>query len=297
MIKVSELGYLGLNVSDASAWREYAQQCVGLEVLDEGEPERFYLRMDSWHHRIAVHVGGQNDLAYMGWRVADRLALEGMSQQLRDAGYPFRVGTEQEAAERYVLGLIKLEDPAGNPVEIFYGPRVDMHLPFYPGRRMHGRFVTGSQGLGHCVVRSTDTDQSYRFYSLLGLVGEIGYHLQTPMGVSKPIFMHCNERHHSIALGGPLETRLNHLMLEYTELDDVGLVHDIVRKRGYPVVLQLGKHSNDRALTFYSVTPSGWLLELGWGGLPPSSQSEYHERDVFGHGMEATGHLGVDVKL
>jgi 2,3-dihydroxyethylbenzene 1,2-dioxygenase len=296
MVKVTELGYLGLNVTDAQAWRRYATECVGLEWLDEGEGDRFYLRMDNWHHRFVVHQSGQDDLAYMGWRVADAEALAAMEAQLREAGVKFRVASAQETAERRVLGLLKLQDPSGIPTEVFYGPRVDLHLPFHPGRRMHGRFVTGSAGLGHCLVTAADPAASYRFYSVLGLTGSIEYHLQSPAGVAKPFFMHCNDRQHSIAFGLPGGKLLNHLMLEYAELDDLGLAHDIVRQRGIDVALQLGKHSNDRALTFYSATPSGWLMELGWGACKPPEQQQYHTQDIFGHAPEAAGY-GLDVKL
>lgn len=297
MTRVTELGYVGLHVSDAQAWRIYARDCVGFEVLDEpGESDRFYLRMDNWHHRFVLHPGTQDDLAYLGWRVPDAESLENMERQLREAGIAYRVGTSEEAAERHVLGLLKLHDPSGIPTEIFYAPRVDMHLPFHPGRRMHGKFLTGEQGLGHVLVQAQDPAASYRFYSLLGLSGAVEYHLQTPMGVAKPIFMRCNDRQHSIAFGIPSEKRLNHMMLEYTDLNDLGMAHDTVRKRGIPVALQLGKHSNDKALTFYSATPSGWLMELGWGAATAGAQQEYHVLDVFGHGPEAAG-LGLDVKL
>src|SRR2546428_639075 len=63
MAKVTELGYLGIGVSDAAAWKEYATQVVGMELLDEGEADRFYLRMDNWHHRIVVHTSGEDDVA------------------------------------------------------------------------------------------------------------------------------------------------------------------------------------------------------------------------------------------
>ena len=69
MTNVTELAYLGFNISDADAWRDYATACVGLEVLDDGEGDRFYLRMDHWHHRFVLHVGDDDDLAYLGWRV------------------------------------------------------------------------------------------------------------------------------------------------------------------------------------------------------------------------------------
>lgn len=297
MIGVTELGYLGLEVSDPAAWKDYATQCVGMEVLEEGESDRFYLRMDNWHHRFVVHTGKRDDVAYMGWRVPDAQALEKAARILKEARIDFRVATPEETAERHVLGLLKLHDPSGIPTEIFWGPRVDMHLPFHPGRRMHGRFVTGErQGLGHCLIQAKDPAASHQFYSLLGLKGAIEYHLQTPMGVAKPVFMHCNDRQHSIAFGIPSDKMLNHMMLEYAELNDLGLSHDLVRKRGIPVALQLGKHSNDQALTFYSATPSGWLMELGWGAVQSNDNQQYHLLDVFGHGPEATG-MGLDVKL
>jgi hypothetical protein len=70
MVGVTELGYLGFGVSDMAAWREYASKVMGLEVFDEGESDRFYIRMDYQHPRITVHNSGTDDLDYAGWRVA-----------------------------------------------------------------------------------------------------------------------------------------------------------------------------------------------------------------------------------
>ncbi len=55
MSSVSELGYLGMSVTDLDAWRAYAAEVAGMEVVDEGESDRIYLRMDLWHHRIALN--------------------------------------------------------------------------------------------------------------------------------------------------------------------------------------------------------------------------------------------------
>ena len=43
-VKVTELGYLGLSVSNVAAWKQYAAEVVGMQVVDEGETDRFYLR-------------------------------------------------------------------------------------------------------------------------------------------------------------------------------------------------------------------------------------------------------------
>ena len=82
-------------------------------------------------------------------------------------------------------------------------------------------------------------------------------------------------------------------MLEYTDLDDLGLAHDIIRKANIDVALQLGKHSNDQMLSFYCANPSGWLWELGWGARKRLAATEYYTGDIFGHGPEASGY-GMD---
>jgi len=298
MSAVTELGYLGLSVSDLDAWRAYASEVAGMEVFDEGEGDRIYLRMDQWHHRIVLHGNGDDDLAYLGWRVSGPVEFEEIQSRLRAAGVSFSIGSEAEAKERRVLGLLKLADPGGNPTEVFYGPQVDTHKPFHPGRPMYGRFVTAAQGIGHCILRQDDVEAAARFYGLLGLRGSVEYHLELPNGmVAQPYFMHCNGRQHSVAFGlGPMEKRINHMMFEYTDLDDLGLAHDIVRQRKIDVALQLGKHANDQALTFYCANPSGWLWEFGWGARSAPSQQEYYTRDIFGHGNEAAGY-GMDIPL
>lgn len=298
MTSVTELGYIGLNVSDLDAWKSFAQSIVGMELVDGESDSVAYLRMDHWHHRIMLHRSDEDDLAYMGWRTTDAVEFETLVAALREQGFDVRIATTEEARERKVLGLAKLDDPGGNPTEIFYGPLVEKFKPFHPGRPMFGKFVTGDQGLGHCILRQNDVAAATKFYRLLGFAGGVEYQLPTPDGQTAELtFMSVNERQHSVAFGfGEMEKRINHLMLEYNELDDLGLAHDIVRKSKIDVALQLGKHSNDEALGFYCATPSGWLLELGWGARKSQRQQEYYTRDVFGHAPEAAGY-GVDVEL
>nr|QLG20230.1 1,2-dihydroxynaphthalene dioxygenase [uncultured bacterium]QLG20254.1 1,2-dihydroxynaphthalene dioxygenase [uncultured bacterium]QLG20304.1 1,2-dihydroxynaphthalene dioxygenase [uncultured bacterium]QLG20420.1 1,2-dihydroxynaphthalene dioxygenase [uncultured bacterium]QLG20612.1 1,2-dihydroxynaphthalene dioxygenase [uncultured bacterium] len=300
MVGVTELGYLGIGVSDMKAWREYASKVMGLEVFDEGESDRFYIRMDYNHHRIVVHNSGTDDLDYAGWRVAGPEEFEQMLRKLDDAGVKYTRGTEAECEERSVLDLVKFLDPGDNPTEIYHGPRIDYHKPFHPGRGMHGRFLTGDQGLGHIILRQFDTAKAYRFYiDVLGMRGNIEYHLPVPqIGiVAKPIFLHCNDRDHSIAfLGGPSPKRINHLMLEVDNIDDIGMTHDIVRDLKIPVTVELGKHSNDQMLTFYSINPSGWSFEYGGIGRTATHQSEYYGYDMWGHNNGAPGY-GLDINF
>ena len=299
MVSVTELGYIGIGVENEQAWRDYATQVVGLELLDEGLDDRFFLRMDNWHHRVTVHRGGGDDLLYLGWRVAGRRELEDMKDQLAGAGVVVREGTRAEAEERRVLGLLKLTDPGGIATEIFYGPEVSLHRPFHPGRPLHGRFNTGNGGMGHCIVNQPDPEAAYQFYKLLGMEGGVDYVVGPPdVPVNAELtFMHCNDRQHSIAWGtlGASDKKINHLMIEYENLNDLGISHDTVRERQIPVAMALGIHSNDRVLSFYAVNPSGWLIELGAQvGQPHATQHEYYRKDIFGHQLEKTGFIFAD---
>jgi len=287
---VTELGYMGLGVSDLGAWKLFARDILGLEVVDDGSKESCFLRLDYWHHRIALHRDPSDDLAYLGFRVAGPEEFAAMQKQLGDAGIKFRVGSLEEAEERHVLELIKLSDPDGHPLEIFHGPHVRFAKPFHPGRGMHGKFVTGSGGMGHCIVRQRDPEAALRFYRALGMRGGVEYKFGSGPKALQLTFMHCNERDHSVAwgLGSPAK-RLNHVMLEVDNLDDVGLTEQIVRNAKIPVHLSAGKHSNDHMYSFYFRSPSGFMIEYGFGARGATHQSEYFTEDFYGHKPEDGG--------
>jgi 2,3-dihydroxybiphenyl 1,2-dioxygenase len=290
MVQVTELGYMGVGVKDLDAWKTFAGDIIGMELADEGERERCYLRLDYWHHRMVLHTNGSDDLEYLGFRVAGPDEFGEMQRQLSEAGVKYRVGSSDEASERRVLEVMKLNDPGGNPVEIFHGPEVEFVKPFHPGRRMHGRFKTGAGGIGHCIVRQDDIDAARRFYMALGMRGGVEYKIKVGDRVVAPVFMHCNDRDHTVAFGvGPQKRRINHLMVEVENLDDVGLTYDIVRKNKVPVTITPGKHSNDHMYSFYMRNPSGWVIEYGWGGRPATYQSEYYVQDIYGHHPESGG--------
>ena len=149
---------------------------------------------------------------------------------------------------------------------------------------MHGRFKTGNGGVGHCIVRQRDIAAGQRFYSSLGMRGGIEYKIGPAKAQLNLVFMHCNERDHTVAFGlDSPDKRINHLMIEVDNMDDVGLTWQIVQRNKIPVRIGLGKHSNDHMFSFYFENPSGWMIEYGWGARPATHQSEYYTEDIYGH--------------
>jgi 2,3-dihydroxyethylbenzene 1,2-dioxygenase len=294
---VTELGYLCLGVRDLGAWKAFAGEVLGLELVAGETARRCYVRMDYWHRRILLEENGGDDLDAAGWRVAGPAELEEMAERLRLAEIPFKVASEQEAADRQVLGFIKATDPGGTPLEIFYGPRIEPGVPFHPTRRMHGPLVTGERGLGHIVIEQKDTKKSEAFYTrLMGMRGSIEYDRQRPgMPPLTLAFMSCNSRQHSLAFGNLNRgRRMSHVMMEFARLEDVGLTRDVVKAHQVEIMMDIGQHHNDRAVSFYVKTPSGWNWEIGWGVCPPSGQAEFGKGEIWGHDVPALARAPAD---
>ena len=268
MISVSQLGYLGLSVRDSKQWEMFAAQVLGLQPNGRDPDGSLFLRMDEYHHRFIVHPTGNDDLAYIGWEVATEESLEAMAEQLRQAGIAVTAGTAEEAKARRIAGMVKFTDPSGIPSEIFYGPLVIFDKPFQSPRPISG-FKPGDQGLGHFVVSVDDFDRSLHFYrDALGMrISDFVNLSSAPNFKIKVAFFHCNPRHHTIAFAQMtgMSKRLHHFMLQLQSLNDGGTTYDLCQAQDVPIVMRLGKHTNDHMVSFYLRTPSGFNVEYGWG--------------------------------
>ncbi len=110
-------------------------------------------------------------------------------------------------------------------------------------------------------------------------------------------FLHCNPRHHTLALGAvPGMAGMHHIMVELTSFDDVGHALDIVTERGITVAMTIGRHPNDLMTSFYLRTPSGFDLEYGTGGRTIDDDESwtvdtYDNISLWGHRPPADGPL------
>ncbi|MDO9489588.1 MAG: VOC family protein, partial [Sphingomonadaceae bacterium] len=81
-------------------------------------------------------------------------------------------------------------------------------------------------------------------------------------------FMHATgPRHHTVAVGEfPAPSGLIHTMVEVPSIDDVGLALDRAIAAGVHISSTLGRHTNDKMISFYMRTPAGFDIEFGCGG-------------------------------
>ena len=159
---VRALGYVGVDVSDLTAWKTYAE-ALGAMVVPSPHDDRLFLRIDDRPYRVAVHQSDEQGLAFAGWEFADQRALDEAVVELEAAGYPVKPSSEVERADRRVSGLVHLTDPSGFALELFWGPILD-HEPFNSPHGGSG-FVTDNLGFGHIVLGTPHSAAATEFYT------------------------------------------------------------------------------------------------------------------------------------
>jgi biphenyl-2,3-diol 1,2-dioxygenase len=265
-MSVRALGYAGFGVSDVAAWRRFSTDILGLPV-EETADGGLRLRVDDRAWRIAVEPNGRDDVHFIGLEVDGPQALETLVASLRAAGVSVEID-DALAKARGVLGLARCADPFGLAVELYWGATETGQAPFVSPVGVAG-FVTEGQGFGHMVLTAPDMGAARGFYE-----GLLGFRLSDVIDFSpapgieiRLVFLHCNPRHHTLALAPmPAPKRIHHFMLQVADFDDVGRGMDRARKAGVPFASGLGKHTNDHMVSFYLVTPSGFEVEYGFGG-------------------------------
>ena len=275
MLDIRSLGYVLIESPDLSAWREFGTEVLGLMPAPAApEDGGVYFKMDPRPWRFAIQKGTQNRYLLAGWELPDEREFARAQETLKKLKIPFDVCSEQDRVQRKVAGLIRLKDPSGNTLELYYGGGLD-YAPFVSPLGV-SRFETGEDGrmgLGHAVLTAPKLEETRLFYrDVLGFGDSDYMEVPNPDGSSCGLyFMHCNNpRHHSVALYGmPAEAFPGgcvHLMVEVDTIDEVGACLDRVGARGIHIFSTLGRHTNDRMLSFYMMTPSGFALEYGCQG-------------------------------
>jgi 3,4-dihydroxy-9,10-secoandrosta-1,3,5(10)-triene-9,17-dione 4,5-dioxygenase len=263
-MKIHSLGYVRLESTVTSQWRGFAEDVLGMHA-DGGPDGSLRLRMDERPARIMIVPGDADKVAAVGLELRDQAALNAAVAELSAAGIAVKEGTTADAEERLVERFVSLEDPGGNPLELFFSQQVDglpVSLPH------GGEFVTGALGAGHVVLPAGDMDATFDFYTQVA-----GFKHRDSMVVRIPNlppirlrFLGCNPRHHTIALTQASSPQgMRHMMVEVDSIKTFGRAYARAREAGV-LKTEIGQHSNDEVLSFYVFCPGGFEFEFGVHG-------------------------------
>jgi biphenyl-2,3-diol 1,2-dioxygenase len=281
-----QVGYLVIDATDPSLWEPFMTETVG---LTRGVAKGTY-RMDRWQQRFLVRPAAQDDLGAIGLVALNPGVFGRLVDRLKDAGLHFDPGTSEDCRQRGVTEVIRFDAPGNVPVELAHTPTVPETAII--STLVPDGFVTGDQGLGHVVVMVDDPETALRFWTdVVGFAVSDQSEHETPAGLSKAVFLHCNRRHHSVALvrrpeRSTYSKRILHFMVQATTIDAVGRAYDRALDAGVPIPRSLGRHPNDQMFSFYGRTPGGFDYEFGWGAVEVDESWQvktYDHISAWGH--------------
>jgi len=265
------LGYVVIETGRFADWRRFGRDAIGMHC-DETLPDVMRFRLDDNECRFLLQRGPAEDVCALGWQIDDHESFDCVLARVTRHGVPVTEGTAEEAALRGVERLVRFPGPNGLSQEIFTRPRagattLDMAV--------RGGFVTGESGLGHVALVSKKPEQVHGYFNGVFDARLTDFIDETISGLKFKIrFLRVNERHHSVAIAAvnrlpinPIRTRVQHLNIQVADLGDLTASYQRVGELGFGMALDVGQHTNDKELSFYAVSPSGFEWEVGWNPI------------------------------
>ena len=262
------LSYVVAQHEDPKVWQRFGEDVLGMQAMPGGAGT-LWLKMDERACRIIVEKGPENRYLASGWELPNEEAFARALQKLEAAKVTVHRATDELLASRNCIDLVWFNDPAGNRHELVLGFKTDFRRFVSPTGT---RFVTGDLGMGHTVLPAPNFDATWHFIrDVMGFrLSDFMRHRPDPAGPAARIyFLHCNSgRHHSLALAEmPWPSGCVHMMVEVPDMDEVGRAMDRQQRAGVRLLATLGRHVNDRMISFYLESPSGFAIEYGYGGI------------------------------
>jgi len=264
------MGYAVIASLKSEAWQRLLGEGLGMQadVLADGAISG---RIDDHERRLLIVPGSSEDLEALGLELADRQALGVALKRLAARGIAVEEADAQAARQRGVECFWRFTGPKGLKIELFCQPNIASAAP----TMATSGFVTGDKGFGHVAITTRRPDAARQFWSAIFDIRHSDDVHYTISGVPLRFeFLRFNERHHSIALAytpkiklDPIRTRIQHLEVQAASLDDLSAAYARCRKLGFHISMGVGQHANDKALSFYVRTPSGFDIEYGWNPL------------------------------
>jgi 3,4-dihydroxy-9,10-secoandrosta-1,3,5(10)-triene-9,17-dione 4,5-dioxygenase len=273
------LSHLRVESTDPAKWSEYAVSVLGMMPGESGGG-RWTFRADERAARLIVSEGAEDRIAGIGWEARGRERWEELNGRLDKAGIEVERLSKEGAREISAAQAVRFTDPAGFPIELVLSPFTEPVRPFVSPTG--ARFVTEDQGFGHVTLLASHYDEIVHFYTEV-----LGFHVRETIDLAiQATFASCNPRQHAVAiLDGKGTSHFDHLMLEVDEIDVMGRALDSVLDGAAPLIVGLGRHWNDLMISFYMQTPTGFLIEYGYGGRRvevPDTWTEVQQAGVGG---------------
>ena len=212
----------------------------------------------------------------LGWQLHDEDALQLALERLRGADRSAR-GRGAEAALRGVERFWAFVGPKRLRFELFTRPLLDRPPLRHAGQRLrHRRQGPWPLRDDHARARGDaallpDRSSTRGCPTPSRTAQRRDARADLPAPERAPsLGRHCGHARHA---HGSAAHPIHHLNLQATTLDDVTEAYRRCAA-GLRIAIAIGQHPNDRDLSFYAVSPSGFEFELGWNPIVVTEEDE-----------------------
>lgn len=265
------MGYAVIQSRKIDAWRALLKDGLGMHV--ESHQDSLQVRLDQQQCRFLIEPGDQEDVVSLGLALTDDDALRIVLERLRRQRIEVTEHSGPAAALRGVERFWRFKGPKGLNVEIHAHPLMGATPP----RMLSSGYFTGEHGFGHVAIVTRRPQEMFDFWrEIFDIRHTDDVHARVSGVLLHFEFLRFNKRHHSIALAytpghlklDPIRTRIQHMEVQVATLDDMTAAYERCKKLGATIAMAVGQHANDRAISFYVKTPSGFEIECGWNPVP-----------------------------
>jgi catechol 2,3-dioxygenase-like lactoylglutathione lyase family enzyme len=204
-----------------------------------------------WHcaapgRAILIRSGRQNSVEFFSYAFADRGAFTDYRRRIQ-AG---PLALARNPSPLFDGTAFAAADPDGNVVA--FGRRMD--VPDAPADALPAR-------LQHVAFRTPNIERMAAFYTdMLGFV--VSDRVEDSAGTLRACFMRTDHEHHSLALFGSAETRLDHISSETGNVGELTAWADRIAARRVPLHWGIGRHGPGNDLFFMVKDPDDNLIEI-----------------------------------
>jgi 2,3-dihydroxy-p-cumate/2,3-dihydroxybenzoate 3,4-dioxygenase len=253
-----DIRYVRIGSDDLDESVRFATEILGLELM-ERDRDAAYLRGDDRDHNIC-YTRGRDSGQVTGWEIGSMEALDRAAAEFEAAGVQVRAGTAEEREQRRVRGLLVLNDPSGNTIELVARPAAS-------GRRYFPTRDAGITSFSHVGLHTRNPSADEAFW-----VANLGAKVSDWIG--EAALIRINEVHHNVALFPSTKSGVQHINFQVESQDDIMRSCYFLQNKNVKIVFGPGRHPTSGARFLYFQGPDGMIYEYSTGVRTISAEDE-----------------------
>lgn len=252
--RYKKLGYVALNATDIEKSAAFYENMVGLDPVGVGAQGEYFFRCSNDHHNIIVYPADTGGLKRIGWQMEDDANLDRAFDHFTEIGLSPQWIDKAESDALQQGRTFRLVEPNSGATFEYYAA-IMQFIPNFSQK------ITKIARLGHVVLTLKNFEKAKPFF-----IEQMNFRVSDYIEGSIA-FMRCfpNPYHHSFAIGGGDENRLNHVNFMVTDIDDIGKGNVRAKHSQVPIVYGPGRHPPSDSIFLYFLDPDEVTVELSFG--------------------------------